>query len=138
MYRISDYRITSENITGLKDNEVFVFGSNEAGRHGLGAAKTALKWGALYGVAEGPQGQTYAIPTVDKWVKNKLSLSEIAAYVDSFLQHAIQHSKEKFLVTAIGTGLAGWTVQDIAPLFEEAITISNVALPQSFWDILLA
>jgi hypothetical protein len=138
MYKLTTDRITEENITALKDNEVFVFGSNESGRHGLGAAKTALKWGAQYGAAEGLQGQTYAIPTVDKWVKNKLSLSEIAAYVDSFLQYATQHSEKNFLVTAIGTGLAGWTVQDIAPLFEEAIMIDNVALPQSFWDILLA
>lgn len=62
-------RISSKNITELKDNEVFVFGSNESGIHGAGAAKTALKWGAILGQPEGLQGKTYAIPTKSKDIK---------------------------------------------------------------------
>ena len=40
-------RITESNITKLALNDIFVFGSNESGRHGRGAAKTAMKWGAV-------------------------------------------------------------------------------------------
>lgn len=39
-------RTTPENITKILPNEVFVFGSNLSGRHGKGAAKTALGWGS--------------------------------------------------------------------------------------------
>jgi len=56
-------RITPENITKLKDNEIFVFGSNLSRRHGKGAAKQALTWGAIWGQAAGMQGRTYGIPT---------------------------------------------------------------------------
>ena len=44
---------TPENITSLKPNEIFVFGSNTEGRHGLGAALTAKqKFGAKQFQAE--------------------------------------------------------------------------------------
>ena len=43
--------VTEDLITTLAENQVFVFGSNESGRRGKGAAKTALKWGAKYGQA---------------------------------------------------------------------------------------
>lgn len=56
-------RITPDKITKLSENEIFVFGSNQSGRHGKGAAKTALGWGAKWGQAEGLQGKTYGIPT---------------------------------------------------------------------------
>ena len=50
-------------VTGIVDtldeNEIFVFGSNEAGIHGKGAALLAKKWGASNGIGEGIQGQTY-------------------------------------------------------------------------------
>ena len=58
-------RITPDVITELKDNEIFIFGSNLSGRHGKGAAKTALGWGAKWGQAKGLQGKTYGIPTKD-------------------------------------------------------------------------
>ena len=54
---------TTRLVSSLAEGEVFVFGSNEAGRHGKGAAKTARQWGASLGQAEGRQGATYAIPT---------------------------------------------------------------------------
>lgn len=46
-------------ITELKENQVFVFGSNEAGIHGAGAAKTALdNFGAIRGRGFGKFGQS--------------------------------------------------------------------------------
>ena len=37
------HRVTPDYVTHLKDNEIFVFGSNIQGNHGGGAALTALK-----------------------------------------------------------------------------------------------
>jgi hypothetical protein len=119
-------------ITDLKNNEVFVFGSNESGRHGKGAAKTAMRWGAKYGQAEGLQGKTYGIPTVNASISNKLSLSKIKKYVDNFIEFAKQTPDKVYLVTEIGCGLAGWTIKDIAPLFKEAVPLQNVYLPKKF------
>jgi len=131
--RIEPTRIASDEITDLKPNEIFVFGSNEAGRHGKGAAKTALKkWGAIYGQAEGLQGQTYAIPTVDVTVSRKLPLNEIKQYVKRFIEFAKLTPHNSYLVTEIGCGLAGYTVKDIAPLFKDALNITNIYLPKSF------
>lgn len=130
-------RITPDHITGVRQNEVFVFGSNLAGRHGKGAAKLALKWGAKYGQAFGLQGQTYAIPTKDANIRESLPISQIKGYVDGFIGFAKQNPNMIFLVTPIGTGLAGIKPEEIAPLFKEAIQIDNIHLPKIFWQILI-
>jgi hypothetical protein len=124
--------ITDDYITELEDNEIFVFGSNESGRHGKGAAKTAMKWGARYGQAFGLQGKTFAIPTVNASISNKLSLQKIKYYVDKFYTFVLENPKLNFLITEIGCGLAGWDVKDIAPLFKDFIDLNNVSLPKKF------
>lgn len=126
-------RITPELITKVSESEVFVFGSNLGGRHGKGAAKTAIKFGAVYGQAEGLQGRSYGIPTKDHSVRRTLSINEIKPYVDRFIEFANNHPELTFLVTEIGCGLAGHKVKDIAPLFKEAILIKNIHLPEKFW-----
>jgi hypothetical protein len=128
-------RITCEPVIKLNDNDIFVFGSNLAGRHGKGAAKTAMKWGAKYGQAEGLQGRTYGIPTVNEHITGKVSIGEVQAFVDHFISFASFYSELNFLVTAIGCGLAGFTVEEIAPLFERCVTMENVYLPISFWKV---
>ncbi len=51
-------------IVDLKENQIFVFGSNPQGRHGMGAAKLALEeFGAIYGKGRGFAGQSYALIT---------------------------------------------------------------------------
>lgn len=126
-------RISESHIVKLQENEIFVFGSNLSGRHGKGAAKTARTWGAIYGQAEGKQGQTYGIPTVDHAIKNPLSIDEIQKRVQTFENYARQHPELKFLVTEIGCGLAGHTVREIGPLFQNCSKLHNVYLPESFW-----
>ena len=122
-------RITSERITTLKPNEIFVFGSNLAGMHGGGAARIArLHFGAVMGVGVGLQGQSYAIPTMQGGVDT------IQPYVDEFIQYAINHPELYFLVTRIGCGIAGFSEDEIAPLFRQAVSIDNISLPQGFWD----
>lgn len=121
------------NITQLGDNEIFVFGSNRAGRHGRGAAKDALKWGARHGVGEGICGKTYGIATKDRNLA-VLSLREIGINVDRFLRCAKEWPGLTFLVTEIGCGLAGYSPKDIAPFFANATP--NVHLPERFWRVL--
>lgn len=129
-------RTTNNNIQKLKKNEIFVFGSNESGKHGKGAAKLAMKWGAKWNVAEGLQGSTYAIPTKDKSIKNTLKLSEIEKYVDSFVNFATHNVNLTFMVTEIGCGLAGLKPIQIAPLFRDCINVKNIYLPERFWEVL--
>lgn len=114
------------------DDEIFVFGSNEAGRHGAGAALyAAKKHGAQYGVGFGPSGNSFAIPTKDFFI-NKLSLDSVKFYVDLFLCYAEEHPETKFRLTAIGCGLAGFKVEEIVPLFDRAP--SNVLPPDPSYD----
>ena len=130
-------RITSDNIQSLKDNEVFVFGSNLSGIHGGGAAKLAFeRFGAIYGNGQGMQGKSYAIPTKSEGIKRSLTVEEIRLYVNKFISDAIVNPDLTFLVTEIGCGLAGHHSKDIAPLFSNALNIENIYLPQSFLDVL--
>lgn len=126
-------RTTPEQITKLHENEIFVFGSNLSGRHGLGAAKTALGWGAKWGQGSGLQGKTYGIPTKDASVRRTLSIEEIKPFVDEFIEFALYNPHLTFLVTEIGCGLAGLKPKEVAPLFNDSKEISNIHLPYRFW-----
>ena len=118
---------TPERITELKPNEIFVFGSNLAGAHGGGAAYLAYnRFGAIMGQGVGLQGRSYAIPTMQGGVET------IKPYVDEFIEFARQHPEYKFLVTQIGCGIAGFTVEEIAPLFHDALDVANIILPKRF------
>ena len=100
--------------------EIFVFGSNLAGRHGKGAALTAFKqYGAIYGEGQGLQGNSYAIPTKDETIKT-LPLNRIRRYVEQFIRFTQLNPELTFKVTAIGTGLAGYDEKEIAPMFANA------------------
>jgi hypothetical protein len=133
---LENNRLTPNIIKELKENEIFVFGSNLSGIHGKGAAKFALKFGAEYGNPVGPQGQTYAIPTKNERIKT-LPLLKIEKYVKDFIEFAISNEDKIFLVTEIGCGLAGYNPSDIAPLFSMAVYVNNIHLPKSFWEVLL-
>jgi hypothetical protein len=128
-------RTTPENITVLNDNEVFVFGSNLKGIHGAGAARAALSWGATVGVGYGLRGQTFAIPTKDHFIET-LSVELISECVESFISFAESTPELTYLVTEIGCGLAGYSPEDIAPLFKKASEIKNIHLPERFWKVI--
>lgn len=130
-------RISPPLIKELDDNEVFVFGSNLAGIHGKGAARTAAKlFGAERGVAEGPTGRCYAIPVKDAAIKKALPLDKIGLYIWAFIRYAHENKKKRFLVVQIGCGLAGYKPYDIAPLFFKYTIPENVWLPIEFWNII--
>ena len=99
---------------------IFVFGSNLAGRHGKGAALYAkVHKEAKYGQGVGRQGNSYAIPTKDEKLQT-LPIDEIKPHVDDFINYAKSNPNLDFEVTRIGCGLAGYSDEDIAPLFKEA------------------
>ena len=131
---------TPENITSLKPNEIFVFGSNTEGRHGSGTAKIAMdKFGAKYGQAEGLQGQSYAIVTKDlSKGKRSVSLDSIREQIFYLVDRAKYEDlkNNKIYVTKIGTNLAGFTTAEIKELFrqvdyQEGIP-DNIILPKEF------
>lgn len=125
------HRTTPAFITSLSPAEVFVFGSNLRGIHAGGAARLAHEqWGAVWGQGVGLQGQTYAIPTMHGGVE------AIRPYVEEFIRFAEAHPEQVFLVTEIGCGIAGFTPDEIAPLFAAAVPVQNVFLPERFWEVL--
>ena len=95
-----------------------------------GAAALAMHhFGAIWGQGEGLQGQSYAIPTME-------GLDSMRAAVERFTQFAAQHPEHRFIVTRVGCGIAGHSVQEVAPLFSGCVSLENVTLPSDFWDVL--
>jgi len=113
---------------------VMVFGSNEAGRHGKGAALDAARhYGAEAGVGSGVTGQAWALPTKDANLRT-LPLTRVAQEVEALKVHVMRRPQTQFQVTRVGCGLAGYRDEDIAPLFEGAPR--NMHLPGR-WERLL-
>lgn len=130
----SQSNVTPAWITTLKDNEIFVFGCRNSGRHWDGASAFALEnFGAIMGQREGRQGQSYAIPTIG----GVIDLKEIHESVKTFTRYAAEHPELHFLVTPIGCGGGCRSPREIAPMFRDAAKLPNVSLPQEFWDILI-
>ena len=126
----SGFRIASDRISQLEPGEIFVFGSNIQGMHGGGAALFAWRrFGAVLGQGEGLQGQSYALPTME-------GPAALAAAVGRFIDCAREHPELTFLVTAIGCGIAGYTPEEVAPLFRPALSLPNVYLPRDFIRLL--
>lgn len=122
---------TPENISRLREGEVFVFGSNLEGMHMGGAARVAAtRFGAIMGQGVGLQGQSYAIPTMQGGVET------IKPYVDEFTEFARQHEELTFYVTRIGCDIAGFRDAEIAPLFAQAYMLDNVILPETFCRVI--
>jgi hypothetical protein len=114
------YKHTPENITELEKHEVFVFGSNLAGNHAGGAARAAVElFGAKDGEGIGAQGQSYALPTMDEQMQ-PLTINQIAQYADDFIKYACKYTRTIFYLTKVGCGIAGFSEDEIKPLFAEA------------------
>ncbi len=131
-------RVTPEDMGDLDKGQIFVFGSNESGIHGAGAAHYAQKhFGACPGQGFGLSGYTFAIPTKD-WEVTVLPLDVIEWYIKRFIAftNGYYHKKWKFMVTKIGCGLAGFSPEDIAPFFKDCRDQKNIWLPQDFHDVL--
>lgn len=117
-------------IKDLPEDTIFVFGSNMAGTHQGGAAKTALlHFGATKGVGRGWAGQSFAIPTMNEHLQ-QMPLSQIQHYIDDFKIYTRNHLKMKYFITSVGCGVAGYKVEEIAPMFKGISR--NVIFPVSF------
>ena len=114
------------------DDQIFVFGSNLSGFHGGGAAKAAHHhYGAQWGVGVGPTGRCYALPTVKHHISGPLLLDDIESFIWRFLEYARANlNTQKFFVTRVGCGLAGYEDKDIAPMFADAP--ANCSLPDTW------
>lgn len=124
-------QFTPDNIASLGPDDIFVFGSNLQGIHGGGAARVAMRlFGAVLGQGVGLQGNSYAIPTMQGGVET------IRPYVDDFIAFARSHPELTFYVTKIGCGIAGFTLEEIAPLFSAATAVPNIRLPREFATLL--
>ena len=129
-YFVNDSRRTAPDyIKELGPEEVFVFGSNVLGKHNGGAALYAVEhFGAIDGQSEGIQGQSYAIPTDGN------TFDDLKEAVDRFTDYVVMHPQHTFMLTAIGYGTAGYTPEQIAPLFQQAYSFGNVYIPESFFN----
>lgn len=145
---------TPEYIDTLPDDGIFVFGSNTDGDHCGGAARVALKrFGAVNGQAEGPQGRSYAIPTMEyveinaedqfpEYGKAKVPHEVLLEACDRFILYTSQHPEQTFYVTKIGCGIAGWKVDEVAQAFVVALASflvplpDNIVWPREFYEIL--
>lgn len=124
---------TPDRIAHLGPKDIFVFGSNLQGRHAGGAARIAMnRFGAVFGQGVGLQGNTYAIPTMQG------GIDTIKPYVDEFIDFAKSRPDLIFYVTKIGCGIAGFSFEEIAPLFTKAISVSNIRLPKEFVEIIIS
>lgn len=130
-WKLEPRRISPKKIVRLNSNHVFVFGSNYVGgQHRGKAARFALqKFGAEFGVSEGPTGQCYALPTCE-------GEEALKRAVHTFTRYARQHPELTFLVTAVGCGNTGFTAAQVAPWFAEAAQLENVYLPLAFLNVL--
>ena len=128
-YNMKDFLEEWRKQVRIAEDE-FVFGSNEQGLHYGGAAKAAVEnFGAIMGQGEGLQGKSYAIPSMS-------GIGVMGEYVKKFCEFAKAHPEKHFLVTEIGCGIAGYSVNEVAPLFECCRDVENISLPASFWDFI--
>lgn len=117
-------------ITKLEPNEVFVFGSNMAGRHGAGAAlQAAQEWGAERGVGEGITGQCYAFPTLGSHLE-LIPAHWLEQSRDKLYEACMARPDKRFLLTKVGCGIAGYPESLMRGLFENPP--SNLILPEDW------
>ena len=125
--KISRKRFCPEKVEQMSNCEIFVFGSNIEGMHMGGAARVAYeKFGAEWGVGDGPTGRCYAIPTMHG------GLEDIRPYAKKFIAYAKAHPMKRFLLTRVGCGIAGFKDSDMAQLFEDALEVPNIAYPRQW------
>jgi hypothetical protein len=128
-------QFTPDVIETLKDNEIFVFGSNENGAHRGGAARMAFeRFGAEWGVAVGRSGQTYAIPTLDRDMR-RVEPEMLYIHFEDFIEYVVTHPELTFYLTKVGCGIAGWNPAEVKKLLWEAVGETlppNLIIPEIF------
>ncbi|MBT5491936.1 hypothetical protein HOK00_06735, partial [bacterium] len=146
------------NVSTLKENEVFVFGSNPEGRHGAGAAKVAMnKFGAIYSKGRGLYGQSYALPTKNltenyeeqissrKVIKYKkagfrsISKDQIKSNIKDFYKVARKEKDKVFYIAYKNDSknLNGYSSEEMIEMFFEGFRLpKNIVFSNTFEDLL--
>lgn len=124
-------------ILELKNNEIFVFGSNTQGRHGKGSALFAKnKCGAIYGQAGGPQGQSYGIVTKDisKYPYKQISKESIINQISKLYIYANLNPEKDFIIAYKGYGnnLNGYTPEEMSLMFKSYPIPNNIVFEETF------
>jgi hypothetical protein len=120
-----------------ENGEIFVFGSNLAGKHGRGAAYAAYKaFGAKYGRAHGLCGQSWGIPTKDEHIRI-MEIEQIVPFIEDFIEFVLFRDDLQFFMTRVGCGLARYNDEDIAPLFKRLAKAENISWPEEWKKYLL-
>lgn len=121
-----------KRIETLRDDEVFVFGSNARGMHAGGAARQAVEhFGAIMGQAKGLQGQSYGVVTLDENMQ-RVSLAYIGEQLQELNAFARCNRDKVFLLTLIGCGIAGFSITEIRSVCAKVRWESNVVVPLEF------
>lgn len=111
---------------------VLVFECYYYGKHSKRMALSAKKWfGAGSFCTFGHYKQCFAIPTAYRYQRT-IDSYYLKMNIDRFIDHARLHSDLIFLVTRIGTDLAGYSDKEMSPLFKDAPP--NCILPKC-WNI---
>lgn len=122
--KVRNNYFTPDPLAHLSKCEILVFGTNIKGEHTDGAAKIAYdKFGAEWGVSNGPTGQCYAIPTIG------LQLYEIEPYIKEFVEYAKSHKDNRFLLTLMGCEQGAHNYKNLAHLFRDTTFLLNVTSP---------
>lgn len=130
-------------LTLLPSNGIFTFGSNPEGRHGLGAALTAVTYfGAIYGQGYGRQGMSYAIVTKDlrKYKHPSISVSDIVSQIVTLYEYAGNNPELDFYIVYSGTGknLNGYSNEEMAIMFDSTIIPDNIIFEEDFYNLLIS
>jgi hypothetical protein len=129
-------------IFNLKENQIFVFGSNTEGRHGKGAALFAKNnFGAIYGKAKGLQGQSYAIVTKDLTKNTHPSISKeyIIEQIETLYEYANRHPDKEFLVAYAGKALNlnTYSSKEMASMFTMENIPENIVFEGDFCKLII-
>lgn len=138
IYQRPDYTPDPIDPATMGSSDVFIFGSNTEGKHDGGSAKAAVDhYDAIYGQAEGLQGRSYAIVTVDLNIgQRSISLEQIGNQIEALLEFACNRPDLTFWMTKIGSLRAGYTIAEIGQLFANKVIPRNVVMPREFVNII--
>ncbi len=130
-------------IESLSEKQIFVFGSNTQGRHGKGGAlKAKQKFGAIYGQAEGLQGQSYAIITKDisSYPHKRNDIMSIVKQIIELYRLADTMTEYEFYVCYAGSGtnLNGYSPKEMASMFAKGSISENIVFEEEFYNLILA
>jgi hypothetical protein len=132
----SNHKTYKSPIVKLQSNQIFVFGSNTQGRHGLGAAKFAKDYaGAIYGQAYGLQGQAYAIVTKDLTKRKHPSIDkfEIVRQIELLYICAVENPDKEFLIVyTLKPNLNGYSPNEMAEMFSSSCIPNNIIFEEEF------